>query len=551
MREVAQLWKKLPAENAADSPEKDALVKQAVHAAQFFTFAGSTPSSAVSATQETAFYQADKNRQLTVITSEGPASSSKARMPNKELSTFIKSTPTISQAALDAASPFFDELRSRNMISDITIDDIVKELSARALPVAEMVAALQWWIKLSFNRDYAPHMKTRFVNSAMISLDTGTPQERIVPLNSIKYYLDPRLVPTDLPLPADVLPYSVSKHLKTSDLLNVFDWRELPITSEIAHLLSPAMTASGQVETNMLVSPHFSEKVFLSLAKSFSNFSIPVQKELGALLRDVPCLPTKHGLRKPSESYFSNISSLNFEDLDTVQFPSGVVIKGNLEKLLAAAGLQRHVDLQIIFSRLFGSGSWSSFDLIKYLVSVQETLSADEVDKLRKTSWLPKEGAPEPEVGKKPIRYKASELFEPLQNFRGLHLPLLGWQGRWASSSREAAFLFLIGLQRKPSALTILTLASDPKDAEKRRQALAYFLSSYTSAGFSQWAPKDVDLAFIPCTLADGSTGLGKPQEVYSNQACGILGFKVCCLERDRNRLLNKVSTDLTSLDGC
>lgn len=527
MREVAQLWKRLPNDVALDSPQKNALIQQAIHAARFFTFTGSTPSSAVSATQEAAFYQADKNRQLTVITSEGPASSGKARMPNKELSTFIKTTPTISQEALDAAGSFFDELRSRNMISDITIDDIVQELSTRALPVPEMISALQWWIKLSFNRDYAPHMKTRFINSAMISLDTGTPQERIVPLNSIRYYLDPRLVPTDLPLPPDVLPYSTSKSLKTSDLLNVFEWKELPVTSEITFLLSPAMTASGQPETNMLMSPHFSEKVFVSLAKSFSNFSAPVQRDLGALLRDVPCLPTKHGLRAPSKSYFSNISSLNFEDLDTVQFPSGVVIKGNLEKLLAAAGLQRHVDLQIIFSRLFGSGSWSSYDLVKYLVSVQETLSADEVDKLRKTSWLPKEGQPEPEAGTKPVRFKASELFEPLQNFRGLQLPLLGWQGRWASSSREAAFLFLIGLQRKPSASTILTLASDPRDAEKRRQALAYFLSSYTSGGFSQWAPKDVDLAFIPCMLADGSTGLGKPQEVYSNQACSIMGFKV------------------------
>lgn len=61
--------------------------------------------------------------------------------------------------------------------------------------------------------------------------------------------------------------------------------------------------------------------------------------------------------------------------------------------------------------------------MVKYLVSVRETLSAGEMERLKKTAWLPREelnlikatpDVPEEVGGKKPKvrRYEASSLYE-------------------------------------------------------------------------------------------------------------------------------------------
>lgn len=77
--------------------------------------------------------------------------------------------------------------------------------------------------------------------------------------------------------------------------------------------------------------------------------------------------------------------------------------------------------LQLVFTRLLGAGDWSHVQLVKYLISVRDTLSANETDRLRKTTWLPREGegkvegaaGPNGEKGKpKTIRYRASDLYE-------------------------------------------------------------------------------------------------------------------------------------------
>lgn len=77
--------------------------------------------------------------------------------------------------------------------------------------------------------------------------------------------------------------------------------------------------------------------------------------------------------------------------------------------------------LQLVFTRLLGQGDWSHYELAKYLVGVKDTLSASELDRLRQTQWLPKEGEakvhqpPGPDgVARKPkvVRHSAKQLFE-------------------------------------------------------------------------------------------------------------------------------------------
>jgi hypothetical protein len=95
------------------------------------------------------------------------------------------------------------------------------------------------------------------------------------------------------------------------------------------------------------------------------------------------------------------------------------------------------------------TGDWTIPDLIKYLVSVQSTLQPIEIERLRLTPAFPEEttaqqdknenGAP-----KKVPKFKASDLYEPLDVFRNLGLPIIDWRGKdgkhkWRSNSEEGA----------------------------------------------------------------------------------------------------------------
>ena len=93
------------------------------------------------------------------------------------------------------------------------------------------------------------------------------------------------------------------------------------------------------------------------------------------------------------------------------------------------------------------TGDWTIPDLIRYLVSVQSTLQPIEIERLQLTPAFPEE----PTVGqdkdgdgtpKKVPKFKASDLYEPLDVFRNLGLPIIDWQGKdgkhkWRSNSEE------------------------------------------------------------------------------------------------------------------
>lgn len=76
----------------------------------------------------------------------------------------------------------------------------------------------------------------------------------------------------------------------------------------------------------------------------------------------------------------------------------------------------------MVFTRLLGQdGGWSHVDVVRYLVSVKETLSSSEIERLCKTAWLPKEGEGKQQppsgsdgVAKRPrvVRYSGNQLFE-------------------------------------------------------------------------------------------------------------------------------------------
>ena len=92
------------------------------------------------------------------------------------------------------------------------------------------------------------------------------------------------------------------------------------------------------------------------------------------------------------------------------------------------------------------TGDWSISDLVGYLVQVRDTLTTEEFARLASTAAFPKEGAPSA-AGKKKPRYCARELYEPIDIFRQLELPVLDWgaKTKWRNNSEEGRpFAFVL-----------------------------------------------------------------------------------------------------------
>ena len=93
------------------------------------------------------------------------------------------------------------------------------------------------------------------------------------------------------------------------------------------------------------------------------------------------------------------------------------------------------------------TGNWTIPYLIRYLVSIQHTLQPVEIEQLRDNPVFPEEATTEQNENegcapKEVSRFKASDLYEPLDTFRNLGLPIINWRGKdggheWESDSKE------------------------------------------------------------------------------------------------------------------
>ncbi|GAA6035210.1 hypothetical protein JCM8097_006421 [Rhodosporidiobolus ruineniae] len=540
MAEIGRLWGTVGKEI---EPEKRKMLEErALHLLKFFTFSKSTPQDIVGAVTEQTFYTSAPGTSVTLLSNLGPTPSHKLRLPSPPLSGFVKSIPVVPSTLADGAERFLAVLRDKGFIRDISLEDVFDDLGRQALSVPEAVELCKWWTTLAANRSYDPRLLQRLKETALLSVpvsDSNNPSDvRVFPLAAFRTFLNPKLVSADLPLPEHTLPFELSRQISHGDLVRVFQFAELNLLEWTRFLVSPAMVGKeAKEETNVLKSPDFAEKVLGVLAKGWHGTPAVAQRDLIALLADKPLIPTRQGPRKPSEAYFPNVSL--FDDLAVVALPSNAPIKGNLEKLFHSLGLRRHIELQIIFTRMLGAGEWSHLQLLKYLVSVKDTLSAQERDRLRKTAFLPREGEAKVEQpvaadGTKPrpkvVRYRPTELYEPTEQLRELGLPVLDWtdsQAKWRAGSEEAKLLFDLGLLRQPPVDQVLQLAATAPDEAKRDKALRYFLDGCVTHGYSAtYSPTKHAFPFVPA-IEKGNPICAKPTDVFGNPDAALLGFPV------------------------
>ena len=91
---------------------------------------------------------------------------------------------------------------------------------------------------------------------------------------------------------------------------------------------------------------------------------------------------------------------------------------------------------------------WTTCDLVEYLVSIQSTLTSEEIELLRQSSAFLKESVEEKPREKQysaeaSQRVRVKDLYEPLAIYRELGLPVIDWgtDNQWSPKSDEGKFL--------------------------------------------------------------------------------------------------------------
>ncbi|KNZ80421.1 Sacsin [Termitomyces sp. J132] len=491
------------------------LRSRSLHALKFFTFHPSTPSAEVSQQLEKAFFDC-AGFNFPLISTAGVRNAS--------------DLPMLPEDILADAPTTIGILQSRGLIKSIGFEDVLRELRSRPLMEDEMVACLKWWI--SINKEASKFQlapRTQFLEAAILSF--GAPDsndEKIIPLSSIRSFINARtfsaIIPQDGPLPDDLLPPSIGKHFAANDLINSFPWTELSIPDWLGHICS-APVRKVNPDFNISLSAPWAERVLLVVAKSWPNLPALAKGEIYTHLKTLPCIPTSMGMKTPDQSYFAQANLFN--DLPVVMLPSGSSIKTPLERVFVALGVRRHVDLQVVFNRMIKTNEWTVADLAKYLVSIQSTLSPEEWARLKMTAAFFKEENMKGDTWQKATRYQAQELYEPVETFRSLGLPVMDWgkQTKWRSSSDEAKFLFELGLIRYPPLPVLIDLCASA-NSHTRTTALKYLLD-HIGSHYEDYDPSKYEaIAFIPAMRAS-TPCMGTVKEVFSNSDWAMMGFLV------------------------
>ncbi|RIA98330.1 hypothetical protein C1645_140577 [Glomus cerebriforme] len=503
MTQITQLYNEKIAADIKEKSAREWFEQWAAHALSHFTFRSSTPNAQVGKETESQFYNCSKNI-LPILSTIGVLPISNVRIPNPEMAGFIKTVPVVPKIIFEQCNVFFKKEDIIKLIEELTIKDVLHELRSRILSENEIIELLKWWISY--------RSKGNNVNAAEFAqfLQLARIGDNSRPLNTIRYFLNPDIVPPNVDIPSETLPFVISKHLKSQDLEKWVGLSELSLANWARFIVN-----KPELENNST----FAKKVHQILAKSLNSIPQTDKDIIHQLFIHKSCIPTKFGMKIPDEAYFHNVNL--FSDLPTIEFkkPANVI---NIMELL---GVRKVVELKLIFDRLVSQGNWDHIQLVKYLASMSSNLKENEIEILKDKPIWPKESPKESNNNEpkeiNPQRFIARELYAPLALHREFGLPLLDWRGKWACNMHEGKFLIGLGLLEYPTLKNILELAASHPNLKIRNKALKYFMDNFEVKYSKNYAPQ-IDIAFLPCL----STGTyARPSECYINTNCVSMKF--------------------------
>ncbi|KAK7208140.1 hypothetical protein BZA70DRAFT_273015 [Myxozyma melibiosi] len=476
-----------------------------------FYFGSSTPDARIGQYIATGFWKSAKS--VPLVTTKGVKPSTEARA--MEDITFLKNVAMIPKEMYEGAPKFHDQVKTLGLIRTVDASDIQTEFRNRALDSADMIAFLKWAIKKVKNSEMSMAELGTMLGYALLADEKmGT-----IDMRSLMYYHNTSIIPAKMPVPYTCLPYTVAKEFRNADL-EMIGWKPLDIYSWVMHLTG-TYSGSLPIEQNLSVSPDFAQEVLSTISKQWYPQVTSVKTAIFELLRELTCIPTQKGMKKPSESYLHDIKM--FPDLPIV---SEAVKNSVSEELLVYLGVRKTIELKYVMERLHSdtkAGKWSSQDMVVYLASQQKDMQSTDFTFLKENEIVSSENDDR--------LHRVSELYQPADELREMGLPLLKWSDmNWNPRSSEALFLFKLGLKSHPPVQTVIELAAKAKTEEERDTALLYFIRYFDQNKYRSVYNSNIHEQFLPATIGSGEK-IKKvtvaPRECFSSSSVALFGFPV------------------------
>lgn len=499
----------------------EALYPDAMHIMQQFTFGLSTPSSAVGEHIAEAFWSCTKYTDIELLSTKGVLPSTKVRLAGGV--DFLDNLPMLPPKLIAGAPDFVQILKRGGYVGEITITDIKHELSDKPLSDKKAVQFLKWLAKEVGSGEMDEFQAKMLLDNVIVlppkpsekSEKPGGPEDAPFALMAVRYYASTESTTTprfgeDLPLPPTCLPHFISREL-TGPELKSLAWTELGIPEWLAFVINSREKLP--VEQCLTKAPPFANQVLALISKDWDKLVPTIKAYVLECLKDLPCIPTKQGMKIPRESYLPVVKL--FSDLPIIHGLQGVK-----ERFLVALGVRKTVELELVFRRLtdgVDGEKWSHVDLLKYLISVREDIPSEDMKKLRNAAlWKA-----EPRTST--TMYRANQLYAPSAAHRTLQLPVFWWPGEWTENGSQFHFLNKLGLQMYPSADTLFKLAAS-KDPKIRASALGYLVRHFVENGYDSKHIAKTNIAFLPI---EKSERLVRPSQCFSGPAAALFGFNL------------------------
>ncbi|KAK3110026.1 hypothetical protein LTR53_016121, partial [Teratosphaeriaceae sp. CCFEE 6253] len=537
----AKLDRALSAAGRSKATAEDirAVMPAAVHAYTQYTYAESTPSGKVGQIIEEAFWTCNAKASIDVLSTRGILPSQSVRVATEALS-FVDGIPVVPDELMEKAGPFLGKLREFGLLSDITTQDIKRELEAQALSETQVAELVKWACgKVARGKYDAPAVQRLFDGTvgSVAEEFVATASTPVLQLGSVKTFVNVAKIPAEMPTPPQTIPFRLTKGL-TPKQLESLGWEELQIVPWLRHLLDSDGQGFGRAQS-LTSSPAVASQVLPVISKSWDGLSASSKQTVTDLLVPRTVIPTKLGMRSPPQAYFGSVKL--FEDLPTI-----VGLQGVKEKFLGALGVRKTVELGVVFDRLMAKsaaagavgaaaaeegegGRWSHVELIRYLVSVKDDIPAEDLKRLRETPICPAETGTGDQQASRGKLYKLADLYEPSDSIRRLGLPVLHWPGLWRPASPESRFLKALGLQPFPTIPVLVGILSKaPTGSELQQSAITYLILNSYAHGYNRYPMADIPTAFLPVQPFAGESAnlIAKPAQCYANPQAAVLRFR-------------------------
>ena len=323
---------------------RNALRERFIHVLKFFTFHHSTPSLTVGQLLQDAFY-ACSTSPLRLLSSIGVRYAPHIRLFDPLCDKFLKHVPMLSQDVTIAGKGIIEALQGEHKIRTITLEDVLQDLHMHTLDEEELVACLQWQI---------PRGSVGIAELKQVTCFCGSADGTSVKLSSIQYFIDSNgpgaNIPSDGPLPPFLMPPKITQHF-TPAYLESFAWQRFTIVDWLRFISLPEIRSANR-EYDFVRSMGWAETVLRSVSSACST-SEEIRIFAKSVFMNEECIPTKHGPRRPEDSYLPNSNNLAFEGLclPLVQFPSGGGITAELKQLLIALGVKQCLSPGLLFEQ--------------------------------------------------------------------------------------------------------------------------------------------------------------------------------------------------------